>query len=583
MKLSKVNKHLLFYVLLIIVIIVFSLPSIAPLFHSGFFQSDDGEWMIIRFASFYSALKDLQFPVRYLPNLNYGYGYPVANFLYPGFMYLATPIHVLGFGFVDTIKIIFILSMVGSAVFCYLWLLKFFDKLSSFVGALFYLYTPYHLFDLYKRGSVGEVLSLAVVPFLLWQLEKKNLFWSAIGIAFLILSHNTLSVLFLGLILAYISLDIYVSKEKKGLLRWYFPIIMFGLGISSFFWIPAFFELQYTVFSQIQISEWYKYFAGADLIGLSTIFILLLTAVFFVTSRIQIKKHRLTLLLFIIGLVSFLFSSPLSTAFWKILPVSFIQFPFRFLSLTIVCVSFLVASILDVLNPRHSRERSDSRISNGNKRLWTSQSDSLKSFVLGAILIILLATSAFQYLKPSEFFNKGEGFYATNMDSTTVRNEYMPKWVKEKPVERFVEKVEIVEGLGTVKKVSYNSKKIAFDVSAEENMEVRINTIYYPGWSALVYPSLCHPDQAKPEKDLVRFFARLGGSQNDNDCKGEELVIDYSNEKGVMELVLPKGEGNVELTFSETPLRLTSNLISILSLLAVLFLGFRYLRKSLSV
>ena len=124
------------------VIIACSVPTIMALFNPGFFQSDDGEWMIIRFASFYSALRDGQFPVRYLSSLNYGYGYPVANFLYPGFMYLATLIHVLGFGFVESIKIVLGLSMVGSAIFCYFWLSRFFDRFSSFVGSLFYLYTP---------------------------------------------------------------------------------------------------------------------------------------------------------------------------------------------------------------------------------------------------------------------------------------------------------------------------------------------------------------------------------------------------------------------------------------------------------
>jgi len=107
------NKKLIAFILLAI----FCLPSILPLFHPGFFQSDDGEWMIIRFSAFFQALSDGQFPVRFLGRLNHEYGYPVANFLYPGFMYLGVPIHILGIGFVDTIKIIFGFSMIGSAIF----------------------------------------------------------------------------------------------------------------------------------------------------------------------------------------------------------------------------------------------------------------------------------------------------------------------------------------------------------------------------------------------------------------------------------------------------------------------------------
>ncbi|OGH30686.1 MAG: hypothetical protein A3B41_00085 [Candidatus Levybacteria bacterium RIFCSPLOWO2_01_FULL_37_26] len=524
---KRMNKKLIAFILLAI----FCLPSILPLFHPGFFQSDDGEWMIIRFSAFFQALSDGQFPVRFLGRLNHEYGYPVANFLYPGFMYLGVPIHILGIGFVDTIKIIFGFSMIGSAIFCYLWLSRFFDKLSSLVGALFYLYTPYHLFDLYKRGSIGEVLSLAVLPFILWQIERRSLFWSAISIAFLIISHNTLAVLFLPIIIIYKLIDLLLKKNKKYVILNTLYLILISLGLSAFFWIPAFLELQYTIFSQTQISEWGSYFADINLIGFSTIFVLSLTAVFMVSSIIKVKKHRLTLLLLIVGLVSVFFSSSLSTTLWNILPVSFIQFPFRFLSLSIVSVSFLIACVIYV-------------------------SPSKLKIPIAVLSLIILVLSAKPFLTPSEFFDKGEGFYSTNMDTTTVKNEYMPKWVEQKPIERFKEKVEIVGGAGTVSNVYYNSKMISFNVSSSDNTKVRINTIYYTGWKALAYAPSCHPER----------------SEGSLDCEGRELTIDYQNEKGLMELEVPKGNNKVKLNFSETPLRLFADLVSLFSFIALIFL-----------
>ena len=88
----------------ILLIILFSIPSIVALLHPGFFQSDDGEWMIIRFSAFHQALRDGQFPVRFLSRLNYGYGYPVADFLYPGFMYLGEIFKLLGFLKLEKVK-----------------------------------------------------------------------------------------------------------------------------------------------------------------------------------------------------------------------------------------------------------------------------------------------------------------------------------------------------------------------------------------------------------------------------------------------------------------------------------------------
>src|SRR3989338_2742945 len=165
-----------------IAVVLLILPGILGLMNPGFFLTDDGNWMVIRFSAFYEALKNGQFPVRFLFRLNNGYGYPVADFLYPLFMYIGIPIHILGFNFVNTIKIILGLSLIFSSFFCFLWLKKKFDNFSSLVGSTLYLYFPYHLWDVYKRGSVGEVLALAIVPFIFWQIERNSFFWGAISI-----------------------------------------------------------------------------------------------------------------------------------------------------------------------------------------------------------------------------------------------------------------------------------------------------------------------------------------------------------------------------------------------------------------
>ncbi len=492
----------------ILVLILVSLPAIAALLHPGFFQSDDGEWMIIRFSAFHQAFLDGQFPVRWLDRLNYGYGYPVANFLYPGFMYAGELFKFLGFGFVTTIKLIFGLSMVGSAVFCFLWLLRFFDKFSSVVGSLFYLYTPYHLFDLYKRGSIGEVLAFAIVPFVLWQIERKSFFWTSLGAGFLILSHNTLSLLLLMVIVAYL-----ISRGLAYAI-YFLPAIMLGLGLSSFFWVPAFFELKYTVFYQTQIAEWNKYFAGVGLIGVSTIFILLLAVFFFVVSKIQIQKHGLAVLFFVVGLISVFFASQISTLLWKILPVSFVQFPFRFLSITILSAAFLAAVVVSQLKGK------------------------LK-IILAIFILVLLAYSAKQYIKPSVFFDKGDMYYATNEATTTVQGEYMPIWVKNAPKEHFDKRIEISSG--EIKNLNGKSNHIQFLASSEQDSIISINMIYFPGWKVTV--------------------------------DGKREPVDYRNDKGIMQIHVPKGQHTISANFSETPLRFISDMVSLFSILVIIFIS----------
>lgn len=505
---------------LIFILIILSIPSIASLFHPGFFQSDDGEWMIIRFSAFHQTLRAGEFPVRFLSRLNYEYGYPVANFLYPGFMYLAEVPKLLGFGFVNSIKIILGLSMISSAIFSFLWLSKFFGKLESFVGGIFYLYAPYHLYDIYKRGSVGEVFALAIIPFIFWQIERKSLFWAALGISFLILSHNTLAVLFLPLIIVYLLLDIFIAKNNKLFTAYYLLLTTFlSLGIGAFFWIPALADLQYTVFSQTAVSSWSSYFADSSLIGIPIIFIFLLTITLFIAKKIAIAKHRLTVLFFIVGILSLFFSVELSKPLWNFLPVSFIQFPFRFLSLAILCATFLAAVSLSLLV----------------KKL---------KIITVIIVLLLLGFSAKQFISPSLFFDKGDSFYATNEGTTTVKNEYMPKWVKTFPSSRPDAKVENLNGAEKISTIIVSPKQISFGVYLPAPRILQVNTVYFPGWTASV--------------------------------NGAKTKINYDNPGGLIRLSLSQGANKVAVTFLETPLRLISDFISVISFYLLILFSLKY-------
>ena len=479
------------------VIISCSVPTIMALFNPGFFQSDDGEWMIIRFSAFHQALVDGQFPVRYLSRLNYGYGYPVANFLYPGFMYFGEVFKILGFGFVQSIKIILGISMVGSALFTFLWLSNLFKKWPSLVGALLYLYAPYHLFDIYKRGSVGETLALCVIPFVFWQIERKSFFWTALGVGFLILSHNSLALLFLPII------ALYLLARGLAWAIYFLPTIFIGLGIASFFWIPAIFDLQYTVFAKTQVSDWEKYFSDYNLIGAIPILVL----VWFMFN-LNFIKNRVAILLFILTIVFLFLSLSLSSSVWKILPISFVQFPFRFLSVAILLVAFLSAFLLD-------------------------KAKGFYGLLIGIAFLIIGFLASQPYLNPSMFFDKGDSYYATNEGTTTVKNEYMPKWVIHGSTQHYEDKIEILHS--TVSNLKIRSNNISFDTTSPEKTSATINTIYFPGWKVFV------------DREPSNFS--------------------YNNDKGIIKIDLPAGMHKVEVNFSETPVRLISDVISVASLL----------------
>lgn len=500
-----------------VALIVLTLPSVFFLLLPGFFSTDDATWMVIRFSAFFDTLKDGQVPVRVLERLNNGYGYPVANFLYPGFMYVASIIHIIGFGFVDSVKILLILSMVFSGVFSYLWLKKVFDPYAAFIGSLFYVYTPYHLYDLYTRGSVGEIMAFTFLPFILWQIDRKSLHFIAFGIFLLIVSHNSLAVLFLPLIGLYaIFTKNLVVTVMGGLL---------GIAMSAFFVIPAIFELSYTKFSGTVISNPLEYFASLPLIGYSSIVALALCLVTLFAARQSMRfipQKGLLIMFFTVCAVSIFISTGASKMLWDYIPAQFVQFPYRVLSLVVVCIAFISAFTI-------SKATGKFRLS------------------IFVILIAVLSYSAVPFLQVKERTFFPDEYYTTNMDTTTVKDEYMPRWVTKKPEQAPGSPVEVVKGSATAETVTFNSRKVEIDLKDSTGSVVRINKIYYPGWKAYM--------------------------------NHEKLDIGYDNEYGVMEVGIERGAGLLTLVFDETPLRFISNAVTVLALLVGIALLLRPILK----
>jgi hypothetical protein len=499
-------KVRLLIITLFIVCVVF---AILPLLHHGFFMTDDGEWMVIRSHAFYLALHDGQFPVRFLHHLNYDYGYPVATFLYPGFFYAGVFFQALKFNALETTKILFGISLIGSAIFTYFWLNALFkQRLASFVGALLALYMPYHLYDAYTRGSAGELFALLWVPFILWMIERKNIFFTSIGIFLLILSHNTLAALYIPI------LFIYALLRKTFSLKYVLLTFVLGIALSSFFILPILYELPLTRFSQTDISMPQDYFADFNLMGMASIGIYILTLMLFVFRSSKISGIRAVCVFFLgITTVTILLSSSLGSSLWNVLPHEFIQFPFRLLAYFVITIPFLAAfSITQIRGiPRYS---------------------------LAIVCLILGFVSAIPYSTPKKYFTRDEGYYATIQPTTTVQDEYMPLWVKQKPLIATPDKVFITKGKGKITHLFYNNKQLTFIVDSNTQVTVKTRLLYWPGWKVSI--------------------------------DGNPWKVAAIDAQGGMDVVVPSGHHTVLFSFGETKERLFSDILSVIAFVALL-------------
>ncbi len=478
------------------VIFLLLIPLIFLVLRPGFWVSDDGGWMIVRLSAFHQTLRTGQFPVRFLYPLNHGYGYPVLDFLYPLPFYLGEIIHLLGFGFVDSIKLLFAGSILFSAFAMYLFAGKW-GKLSGLVAALVYTLAPYRLFDVFNRGSLGEAVAFVFPPLIFYFLDKENLILASLFTAALIVSHNVIAFLFFPVILLYV-----IWHKFPSLFSLLFSL--FSLILSAWFWLPALFDLQYTRAASVSVSNFSQYFISFDnsYLILPLVFILVTTLLIHII-RVKDKKEKTGAFFWVVGVVSLIFSLSVSGPVWQAsLFPKLVQFPWRFLSVTVFCAAVLAGGLMNLT----------------------------RSFLLISLgLFFVLPFLAFSVLNLK--FDRTylpDSYYQTNDDTTTVKNEYLPKWVKSDPASRPLAKLEIASGVGRV----LSDTQLVMDTPGV----VKISTVYFPGVALYI-------------DGLQSSFSYL--------------------QDGILRANILPGPHVLETRFEETPLRLLADGVSLIGIVLI--------------
>ena len=265
----------------IIVVLVLSFWAIKPLFVPGFFPMHD-DTQVARVFEMGKMLQSGMFPVRWVPDLGYGYGYPIFNFYAPLAYYVGGFFTLLGFDALIATKIMMLVGIILAGIFMYLLAREFWGELGGIVSSLFYIYAPYHALDIYVRGDVAEVWAYGLIPLMFFgfyklyqQLSIKNdlppiisnfkfqisnfYVWKwvvvgSLGYAGVILSHNLTAMMVTPFITIVILLYCFIAYRNKKLFIIYCLVftILLGLMLSAFYWIPALLEMKYTnVLSQI--------------------------------------------------------------------------------------------------------------------------------------------------------------------------------------------------------------------------------------------------------------------------------------------------------------------------------------------
>lgn len=530
----------------IIIIFILTLTLLRSFLNPGFPETHDGQLYLARMANFHLAVKDGHFPVRWAPNLNYKFGYPVFHFNYYTPYILSMVPKVIGADFETSFKLTIFVSLFTGGLFIFLFLKKKFKLLPALLAALVYVAAPYQMLDIFVRLSIGEIVALGVLPVCLYAIncltEKPNRFnflISTISIAFFALTHNIIFFFSVPVLFLY---SVFASlEEKKFKLKPFMPIILsFALAFSLtlFFWAPALMEKKYTNidqlpqmqfeyqdhflnFGQMVISPWdygYSYAPPKPdemslMLGPVHWIIAVIAIGLFISRLIKKKPMSFSYLFYALVFCLSVFAMlPISNFLWKIIPfVRYVQFPWRLLTFTTLATAGLTAFLAKKL-PR-----------------------------LTTILAITAIAYTISVVKPGGWFDHDNYFYYEFPFNTSIMSANTPKWFNEdkniylKPG-RFFD----LKGIASLTEVSWKTQKHVYQIDTPEDTEIMDRTTYFPGWQAYV--------------------------------DGQKVPIDYQKNEypGIITFKVPAGKHLIETRFTENTIpRKLGNTVSILALVAL--------------
>jgi hypothetical protein len=541
---EKLEKIINKYILLILVF--FSIPAIWALFVPGYFGASDD----LHIAWLYQMHKTLmmgQIPPRFVPDLSFGFGYPLFNFVFPLPFYLGEVFHLLGLSFVSSIKAVFLISIPLSGIFMYMLLRQFASSSLSLVGALLYIYTPYRAVDLYIRGAIGEIVSFIFLPLIILSVIKisqdKGIKWVGIGalaLASLVLSHNITAYMFFPFVGLLLIIQFFLNSRKKVFIFKSLSMILLGFLVSIYFWLPALLDsglMKYdTVFNFVDhfptlrqlITPYWGYGGSVPgpgdgmsfFLGGVNLLILISGGVLFLSRWKKLDNQKRLLVWWALSaiLAALLLMNHRSSFLWSNLPMlPYFQFPWRFLILTTFFTPLLVIAFEGIKFKRYL-----------------------------VIMVPLIILPAITYFRPQDFLGRQDEYYlnryipypSASEEYKKTQEEYLrlPRNTKVRPDKNYPRvsngNVNISEALKS------NDLDMVFKVTSDQGGSMNYNKYFFPGWTARIDNKAINISAGEPFGQITFF--------------------------------VPAGTHIVEVSFEETTLKKALDAISLVSFLVSL-------------
>ena len=504
----------------------------------------DTGFHIFQSFQFLQGLETGSFYPRWAADANNGYGSPNFIFYSPLAYYLVSFFHLWEPSAIMSMIYAIWTGFFLSGVAMFVAARKMFGIPGSLLSAVAYQMLPFHLINLYFRGTFGELLAYSWLPLFLCFLmdttksgdSRANMVGLSLSYAALVLSHLATAFIFSLVAGAYLLYGMILLEEKKALFK-KAVMLAIGLGISCVYLGPAVLERK---FIHMGVMSKYIYtYAGIFLFDsrapLFEIFFrflyvtVLLEAVFFLSLVLVSRKSssaemRADTDRFLVPafIASFLLTTPLSSPVWDWVPqFPVLQFPWRWIIVMEVFLCFLIA-----------RTYSFERVQ-GYKPARL-----LKSCIV--IILVLFAQLPMQNtpsgsISEREFLELKRTTQWRNV--TDEKPEYMPVWANLDDIwsRKRDDRVRTTSGNASSRVTEWSPESRAIEVQAFSDSLIRMSTYYYPGWEGTL--------------------------------DGAAIPMDVEKGTGALLVHVSEGDHTIRATFRETRLRKMAKYTSLISLL----------------
>lgn len=235
----------------VLLLLGIALFSSLPLFSDYLLAGHDLSFHYGRILGISNSLYDGVFPAQILPNLYHGYGYGTSIFYPDFFLYIPAVLRLMGMTLLNSYKVLILLINVVSVLFSYFSFSRIAkSKNVGFIATVFYALAPYRLMDIYTRAAIGESLAMMFMPLALYGIyeivygDSKKWYIAAFGYTGILLSH-LLSMEIVGIFtIIYLLCNVFCFRERNRIKHLLYAGV-FTLVLCLWFFVPLIDHMKY--------------------------------------------------------------------------------------------------------------------------------------------------------------------------------------------------------------------------------------------------------------------------------------------------------------------------------------------------